>query len=71
MFTFNLMDYLRRHMHKKLPKEYVNDPRMHAQITLEQVSMPSYKEKCVHTIHLRFGLTRRVGVVVARPWREH
>ena len=36
MYTFNLMDYLRRNMHRRLPKEYVSDPRMHAHITLDQ-----------------------------------
>ena len=28
-YTFNLLDYLRRHMHTALPKEYKDDPRMH------------------------------------------
>uniref|UniRef100_A0A7S1MZ26 Uncharacterized protein n=3 Tax=Hemiselmis andersenii TaxID=464988 RepID=A0A7S1MZ26_HEMAN len=35
LYTFNLMDYLRRHMHKRLPKEYAGDPRMHAHIILD------------------------------------
>jgi hypothetical protein len=57
MYTFNLMDYLRRHMHKKLPKEYVNDPRMHAQITLEQArATPIKREMSAHDSHaVRLG----------------
>uniref|UniRef100_A0A7S0MZ88 Uncharacterized protein n=2 Tax=Cryptomonas curvata TaxID=233186 RepID=A0A7S0MZ88_9CRYP len=36
VFTFNLMDFLRRHMHHVMPKEYKDDVRMHPFLELGQ-----------------------------------
>jgi len=35
-YTFNLLDFLRRHMHHKLPAEYKDDPRMHPHLQLPE-----------------------------------
>ena len=36
MFSFNLLDYLRRHMHRQIPAEYKSDPRMHPFLSLNE-----------------------------------